>query len=104
MNQFQAETLWRWLRICCRTYNQALDQRITYYLETGKGLSYYNQQSSLTMDRATDAELEDVPAWFARDALRRVDRGMKAFFRRCKANEKPGFPRFRPQQRSNQLE
>lgn len=36
-----------------------------------------------------------VPVHIERDALRRVDRGMAAFFRRVKAGETPGFPRFK---------
>ena len=31
-----------------------------------------------------------------RGMIFRLDRAFKAFFRRCKAGEKPGFPRFRP--------
>jgi putative transposase len=40
-----------------------------------------------------------VPAWVQRSALRRVDLAFKAFFRRCKAGQTPGFPRFRSKRR-----
>lgn len=101
---FQQDELNRHLRICCRTYNQALEKRIAAYRETGKSPSYHDQTIILTQERMRDAELASVPVEFTRDALRRVDRGMKAFFRRCKSGDKPGFPRFRPQQRYNSLE
>ncbi len=103
-SQSQQDELNRWLRICCRTYNEALEQRVTAYRETGKSPTRYDQCAILTTRRAEDAELEAVPVEFCRNALRRVDRGMQAFFRRCKTGEKPGFPRFRPQQRYNSLE
>ncbi len=105
LNVEQQQTLDRWFRVCCRTYNNALAERIKIYRETGKSVDYFNQQMGLTKQRKIDAELEDVPIWFARDALRRVDRGMKAFFRRCQSGaKKPGFPRFRPEQRYNSIE
>ncbi|MBV8772977.1 MAG: transposase, partial [Deltaproteobacteria bacterium] len=36
--------------------------------------------------------------------LRRLDKSFKAFFRRCKAGEKPGFPRFRASARYHSAE
>src|SRR6185437_79571 len=63
-----------------------------------KSVSLYDQMKELT-------ELREDPAfqWMAcdvqRDPLRRVDRAFKAFFRRCEAGEKHGFPRFRSRQR-----
>jgi putative transposase len=58
----------------------------------------------LTRWRARIERLREVPAQFARDALRRVDRGMQAFFRRLAAGDKPGFPRFRSHRRYHTLE
>ena len=38
-----------------------------------------------------------------RDPLRRLERAFAAFFRRVKANEKPGYPRFHTRRRYDSL-
>jgi len=103
-NQSQIKTLSRWLGKCCWLYNNALSQRIKAYKRRGESVSYNDQQSLLTEQRRRIESLRLVPVAFSRDALRRVDRGMKAFFRRCKSGDKPGFPRFRSGHRYNSLE
>lgn len=92
-----------WLQICCTVYNRALEQRITTYKTTTKSLSFYDQCAVLTQWRKEEA-LARCPLEFERDALRRLDRGMKAFFRRLKLKQKPGFPRFRSRHRYVSLE
>jgi putative transposase len=44
-----------------------------------------------------------LPVDLAREPLRRVDRAFRAFFRRSKAGQKPGYPRFRSRDRYNSL-
>ena len=100
----QAATLETWLRRCCWLYNQALEMRIKAYKRRKESVGYNRQTVWLTGLRGRIPALAEVPAQLARSALRRVDCGFKAFFRRCKAGEKPGFPRFRPHQRYNSLE
>ncbi len=100
----QVATLTEWLRTCCWVYNQSLEHRIKAYRRRGESISLYTQQAMLTRWRSRIERLRLVPAWFERDAMRRVDRGFKDFFRRCKTGEKPGFPRFRSQNRYNSLE
>jgi putative transposase len=104
-NQAQSKTLERWLGVCCWVYNRALEHRKKAYLRRAEHTSYNDQQAMLTGWRTRMDSLRAVPCVFERDALRRVDRGMKAFFRRLKAGgEKPGFPRFRSRHRYNSLE
>jgi len=43
-----------------------------------------------------DSELDDVYGKLLAEVYYRLDTSMKAFFRRCKAGETPGFPRVRP--------
>ena len=75
--------------------NQALDQRKTTYETTGKGLTYRVQANQLTPFR------KEFPFWASlhidilQDTLRRLDKVYKAFFRRIKSGENPGFPRFK---------
>lgn len=103
-NQAQIKTLERWLGVCCWTYNRCLEQRIKAYKRRSENINYNAQQSMLTGWRERMESLRAVPCAFERDALRRVDRGMKAFFRRVKAGQTPGFPRFRSRHRYNSLE
>jgi putative transposase len=104
-NQDQIRVLEAWLRNCCWLYNRMLDQRIKAYKRRKESSSLYSQQVMLTSLRCKIESVRMVPAQFARDALRRVDRGMKSFFRRCKAGEKKvGFPRFRSWKRYNSME
>lgn len=97
-NAGQATLLRRILADNCETYNAALQERREAWKLQRKSISYREQQSELT-------ELRKDPAfqWIAcdiqRDPLRRLDRAFKAFFRRCRACDKPGFPRFRSSHR-----
>ena len=104
-NQAQIKTLERWIGVCCWVYNRALEGRIKAYKRRNENVNYNAQQAMLTGWRARMQSLRAVPCVFERDALRRADRGMKAFFRRVKAgNSKVGFPRFRSRHRYNSLE
>lgn len=104
LTQQQVATLESWMRTCCEVYNRALEHRIKAYRRRGESITYADQQLLLTQQRSRIDQLQSLPAIIERDALRRVDRGMKAFFRRCKSGEKPVFPRFRSRARYNSLE
>lgn len=104
LNDSQSKILSVWLDRCAWIYNRALEHRIKAWARRRESVSFNTQAVLLTAWRRRMAEIDEVPVWFARDALRRVDRGMQAFFRRCKAGEKPGFPRFRSRHRYNSLE
>jgi putative transposase len=86
-----AVTLWR-----CRTlYNVALEQRKLWW-ERGQGVgaSYYQQKAELPDLKAACPELGAIHAHVLQDVIMRLDRAFQAFFRRVKAGETPGFPRF----------
>lgn len=100
----QERTLEEWLRQSCWVYNQALEHRIKAYKRRKESVGFNAQCALLTGWRKGMPRMQAVPALFLRDALRRVDRGFKAFFRRLRTGEKPGFPRFRPRRRYNSLE
>lgn len=86
-------------------YNAALEQRITTYQETGKGIRY-PQQWTYFRDRrnANPDTLGQLNATSVQQLLRRLDKAFTAFFRRLKAGETPGFPRFKGRDRFNSLE
>jgi len=101
----QEATLDRFRRVCSSVYNRALEQRKKAYRRRGESLTLYDQQKVLTQQRAGMPSIRAVPVDFLRDALRRLDKGFKAFFRRCKTNAKhKGFPRFRAGQRYKSME
>jgi putative transposase len=95
----QDETLHRLLAQLCELYNMALQQRRNAYRELRFSVNYLNQQTQLTELRGGIEEYGNFPVAIQRDPLRRLDRAFKAFFRRCKSGEKPGFPRFRSRDR-----
>ena len=92
----QASRLSHYLYVGRKLYNDGLVQRIAYYQDTGKGLSYFTQTKDLTILRSVSLVLADVPLAIERDALDRLDKAFANFFRRVKeGKEKPGFPRFK---------
>ena len=82
------------LRDNAETYNAALAERRDAWKLERKAITYRMQQDELTELRR-DEQFARVACDIQRDPLRRVDRAFQAFFRRCKAGQKPGFPRFR---------
>ncbi len=92
------------LRSCCWLYNRSLEQRKNTYLSDGKGMTMYTQMKGLTQLRKEQQFWRDIGITVSRGVLVRVDRAFKAFFRRVKAGEKPGYPRFKPHQRYQCLE
>lgn len=76
-------------------YNSALAARIEAYQSEGKSPSCYDQQAQLKEVRERCPELKAIHSHLLQDALTRLDRAYRAFFRRIKAGEKPGFPRFK---------
>ena len=80
--------------------NSARNGRMAAYASEGITLSYADQGKELTRARARDDYYKDVPQDFQNHILRRVDKAFKAFFRRVRAGETPGFPRYRMQNKS----
>ena len=86
-------------------YNAALEQRITVYRDTGKGVSYYQQWAHFRDLRHEQPDtLGLLNATSVQQLLRRLDKTFAAFFRRVKAGETPGFPRFKGRDRFHSLE
>ncbi|MDR7926169.1 transposase [Acidithiobacillus thiooxidans] len=98
-NQEQAEKLGETLGLHCRLYNTALEERIRFYRETGKSLTYVAQAKALTQWRKQVPALAKVNAQSEQVTLTRLDLAFKAFFRRVQNGETPGFPRFKSERR-----
>ena len=78
----------------CRLYNAALQERRDAYQKSGVSLNYYDQANQLKEIRGLGfLDLANYSA--CQDILRRVEKTFKAFFRRIKAGQKAGYPRFK---------
>src|SRR5258708_8149270 len=99
----QINILERWLRLCCETYNAALDERKSAYRMAGISLSYAHQCAELPACKEVRPELCAVPAQVLQDVVKRVDRAFADFFRRVEEGQTPGYPRFRSRFRYDSL-
>jgi putative transposase len=76
-----------------------LEQRITAYRRFGASLTCYQQQAELPDLKAAFPENAAINAQVLQDVLARLDKTYQAFFRRVKAGQTPGFPRFQGRDR-----
>src|SRR5438132_5700644 len=91
----QVQKLNETLDECRWLYNHFLEQRKTTYEQEGQSLSCYNQIDTLGLLKQERATLKQVHSQVLQNVAVRIDLAFKAFFRRCKAGEKPGYPRFK---------
>jgi putative transposase len=98
----QAQLLTEQLFECCRLYNAALQERRDAYRKCGIGLSCYDQTYQLK-DIRQDGSTGIISFKVAQDVLQRVDRAFEGFFRRLKAGQKPGYPRFKSARRYDSM-
>ena len=76
-------------------YNAALEERREAWRK-GHRVTFYSQSAQLKDIRKDDPERYSRWAFACeRAAIRRLDRAFQAFFRRVKAGEAPGYPRFK---------
>lgn len=89
----------------CRTlYNVALEQRKTWWQRgEGKSPTRYMQEGELKAIRKEMPEYAAIHSHVLQDVLARLDRAFQAFFRRVKAGQTPGYPRFQGRNRYNSL-
>ena len=77
-------------------YNAALEERREAWRMGKHRVTFYSQDAQLKEIRAADPERFGRWSFTCeRAAIRRLDRAFQAFFRRVKAGEKPGYPRFK---------
>lgn len=91
----QAHALGELLAGMRELWNAALEERREAWKRAHISITYYEQANQL---KAIRALRDDFARWnysAAQQVLRRVDKAFKAFFRRVKAGETPGFPRFK---------
>jgi putative transposase len=83
------------LELCRQIYNDTLGLRKAAWEKEDKSISLYETNSILVTWKAKRPELKQVYSQVLQNVQVRVDLALKAFFRRVKAGEEPGYPRFK---------
>ncbi|MDD1762460.1 MAG: transposase [Methanothrix sp.] len=93
-NRHQEAQLELTIDTCRHLYNLALaDRKNAYELESISRT--YEDQAAMLVAEKKDGNFKGIFSQVLQDVLRRLDKSFKAFFRRVKAGEEPGYPRFK---------
>lgn len=80
---------------CRFLYNNALEERISYYKKYKKTLNYYDQHKHLKEIKKMFPEIKKIHSQVLQEVLQLVETSYQNFFRRLKSGGKAGFPRFK---------
>ena len=86
----QQELMFHILKLCRKLYNYALNERQETYKETGKGLTYNQQQNTLPLFVKENPEYKQFHSQVLQDVLRRLESAYQRFFAK-----EAGYPRFK---------
>jgi len=92
------------LGLQCELYNAALEDRRGAWRWEHRSVSYVEQCRTLTTLRAIRPEVLACGVTVCRGTLKRLDWAFAGFYRRCRAGQRPGFPRFRSRGRWDSLQ
>jgi putative transposase len=91
----QVTLLEQTLELCRWVYNDTLALRKNAWEQEQRSISLYETNKILTQWKQDRPELKQVYAQTLQNVQVRVDLALKAFFRRVKSGEAPGYPRFK---------
>ncbi|MGB4477812.1 MAG: transposase, partial [Candidatus Methanoculleus thermohydrogenotrophicum] len=91
----QVTLLEQTLEICRWVYNDTLALRKNAWEQEQHSISLYETNKILTQWKKERPELNRVHSQVLQNVQMRVDLAFKSFFRRVKAGENPGYPRFK---------
>jgi len=91
----QARLLDSTLEICRRWYNQCLAERRYAYQQHGESVGKYQQLAKVKAHKAINPYAKGIHSHVLQIVVSDLDKAFQAFFRRVKAGETPGFPRFK---------
>jgi putative transposase len=83
------------LELCRWVYNETLALRKNAWESEQKRISYFDSKKMIPIWKKDKPELKNVHSHTLQDVTMRVDLAFQAFFRRVKAGETPGYPRFK---------
>jgi putative transposase len=84
---------------CRHFYNDCLRERKEAYEERGETIGKTLQLRKVKVEKATSPYALDVHSHILQNVIADLDKAFQAFFRRVKAGENPGYPRFRGRNR-----
>jgi putative transposase len=88
----------------CELYNAALAERREAWGRRNIHIGYHEQSAQLREIRAADPDGQGRHSFTAQQqTLRRLNATFAAFFKRVRAGQPAGYPRFKPPQRFNQV-
>lgn len=87
------------LNLCRELYNAALQERRDAWTINRININRFDQDKQLPEIKQTNPEYCGVHSQVLQDVLKRLDKSFQGFFRRIKANQKAGFPRFKGKNR-----
>src|SRR5271165_2191426 len=97
----QEQALERVLWRCRELYNAGLQERRDAWEKCHVSVTFTRQSAELPDIKEVRPEYHDINAQVLQDVLHRLDKAFAAFFRRVKAGEQPGHPRFQGRNRYN---
>ena len=84
------------LEQCCWLYNEVLATRKQIWEEHQQSVTLYDTEKWLPRWKQERPALKLVHSQVVQDVCKRVNLAFQACFRRVKAGENPGYPRFKP--------
>ncbi|MGZ3434407.1 MAG: RNA-guided endonuclease InsQ/TnpB family protein [Isosphaeraceae bacterium] len=84
---------------CRHFYNACRRERKDAYEERGETISKTVQLRKVKVEKATSPYALDIHSHILQNVVADLDKAFQAFFRRVKAGENPGYPRFKTRNR-----
>jgi putative transposase len=95
----QARLLDATLETCRRFYNDCLAERKTAWEQAQRSVGKVEQLRQVKERKATNPWAKDIHSHVLQTVVQDLDKAFDAFFRRVKADEKAGYPRFKGRNR-----
>lgn len=100
-NKSQTTKLNQTLDGCRWLYNHLLEQRKNGWESEKKNFSHFDQCNIFRQLKKEQPFLKDIHSQVLQNIAVRIDLAFRAFFRRMKSGDKPGYPRFKGKFRYN---
>lgn len=94
-NKQQVKALETTLEECRWLYNNTLAYRKDAWEQEQRHVSYYDSKARIPLLKGGRPSLKSVHSQVLQNVTERVDLAFQSFFRRVKAGETPGYPRFK---------
>jgi putative transposase len=98
-NNRQKQIIDQTIELCRYLYNCGLEHRILAYRQRRASVYAYQQINELPGIKDVFPDYKNIYSQVLQDVLRRLDKTFSSFFRRVKTGEKPGFPRYKGENR-----